>query len=84
MIRWETTTRYYLASVQPDLFGEWELFRAWGAKGSGLGNQMRQSARDREHARELLCVVARERQARGYRLVSAEPAFGVNLEGAST
>jgi|GEM_PF-4171089 len=32
-LRWETSTRYYLAWIQQDLFGDWLRLRAWGGKG---------------------------------------------------
>jgi len=65
-MRLETKTRYYLCLVQKDLFGRWELFRAWGAKGSGLGNSLRQPAQSEAHAGELLQAVLKQRLARGY------------------
>jgi predicted DNA-binding WGR domain protein len=39
-IRWENpaTRRYYVASVQQDLFGEWELYCCWGGIGTRRGN----------------------------------------------
>ena len=70
MIRLETASRYYLCCAQMDLFGGWEVWRAWGARGSGLGNSMRMPARDVLHARELLNGVLNERAARGYVIVA--------------
>jgi len=69
MIRLETPTRYYLCGVQQDLFGRWELWRGWGAKGSALGNCLRQPASDEAHAQALLAELLKTRQARGYQLV---------------
>lgn len=28
--RWEKSHRYYLAEVRQDIFGAWQLVRAWG------------------------------------------------------
>jgi len=69
MIRLHTSTRYYLCCVQQDLFGTWEVWRAWGGRGVGLGNSMRDLAVDEVAARELLEDVLRTREARGYRRV---------------
>jgi hypothetical protein len=54
------------------LFGDWEVWRAWGAKRSALGNSMRHPARDAAHAEDLLDVVLREREARGYSIVAGD------------
>jgi predicted DNA-binding WGR domain protein len=70
MIRLETKSRYYLCAVQQDLFGSWEVFRAWGGKGSRLGNSLRRPAHDEAHARELLARVVKERVANGYVVVA--------------
>lgn len=35
--RWETETRYYLLALQQNLFGQWEVVRAWGGRGTKLG-----------------------------------------------
>ena len=39
-IRWECDlkNRYYEARLDVDLFGDWVLTRAWGRRGSALGN----------------------------------------------
>jgi predicted DNA-binding WGR domain protein len=71
MKRFETATRYYLCTAQQDLFGHWEVFRAWGAKGSALGNSLREPADDEAHAQQLLARVLQERAARGYVAVPA-------------
>jgi hypothetical protein len=39
LVRFETETRYYVALLQVDLFGEWVVSRAWGGKASRLGQQ---------------------------------------------
>jgi hypothetical protein len=65
--RWETSTRYYLALVQQDLFGSWELLRMWGGKGSSRGGALCEPAADELHALSLLDDTARRRERRGYR-----------------
>ena len=35
--RWEKDSRYYEILVQQDLWGQWLLTRAWGRRGSALG-----------------------------------------------
>lgn len=37
-LRWETAQRYYAAYLHRDLWGEVVLTRAWGGRGSRLGN----------------------------------------------
>jgi hypothetical protein len=44
MIRLERPTRYHLCAAQQDLFCDWDVWRAWGAKGRGLGNCRRDPA----------------------------------------
>lgn len=73
MIRLETAKRYYLCEVQQDLFGSWEVFRAWGGKGSARGNSMRQLAGDEAHAKKLLQDVLHARDLHGYRVVCLAP-----------
>ena len=66
MLRYETDSRYYLCTAQRDLFGQWEVWRAWGAKGSRLGNSMRQAAPDEATARRMLDAVVATRLAHAY------------------
>jgi predicted DNA-binding WGR domain protein len=68
VIRLETPTRYYLLAVQRDLFGRWEVWRAWGAKGSALGNHMRQPADSADEAHLVARQVLALRIRRGYKL----------------
>lgn len=84
MHRWETGTRYYLAVAQQDLFGEWELYRAWGARGSGHGGCMREAADSQEDAIERLQAVSRQRAKRGYVRAAAEATLTGTGHRAST
>ena len=65
--RWVTDSRYYRAIVQQDLFGCWELLKAWGGLGSRLGRHQVCPATSREQAFELLEAEERRRVSRGYR-----------------
>ena len=38
-LRFETDTRYYMMRLEPDLFGDWTLLKAWGGKTNRLGQQ---------------------------------------------
>lgn len=75
--RWETATRYYLALVQQDLFGEWELVRMWGGKGSRHGGGLCEPAADQGQALQLLDDTARRRERRGYRPVPLTACGGI-------
>ena len=37
---WVTDTRFYLLCVQTNLFGGWELLKAWGGRGNRRGGHM--------------------------------------------
>ena len=75
--RWETATRYYLALVQENLFGDWELVRMWGGKGSRHGGGMCEPAANQMQALQLLDDTARRRERRGYRPVPSTACRGV-------
>jgi hypothetical protein len=60
------TTRYYLGLVQQDLFGNWELLKIWGAKGSARGGHQCMPVADRPSGLAALDALARRRAARGY------------------
>lgn len=66
--RWEhqSNGRYYEARIMRNLFGDWELQRVWGQKGSRLGQ-----IRYEQHTSLQACLSAMEsthkrRLARGY------------------
>ena len=52
--RWVTASRYYRAVVQTNLFGQWEIVRAWGGRNSRLGRISIQPVDDRDEAMRLL------------------------------
>ena len=68
--RWERQNRYYLASLQQNLFGEWELVQAWGSKISCHGNTRIVAAENRAEAEKLFQSTAKRRTSRGYEVVS--------------
>ena len=63
---WQTGTRYYMAEVTQDLFGQWQLHRTWGSRTSARGGEQRLSVTSHEEAVQLLQVTAKRRAARGY------------------
>ena len=63
---WQTETRYYMAEVTQDLFGQWQLHRTWGSRTSARGGEQRLSVASHEEAVQLLQVTAKRRAARGY------------------
>lgn len=69
VLRWENRIRgrYYLVTARRNLWGEWEVWRAWGAIGSRLGGQLSEPAADEAAARAGVARVAALRQRRGYR-----------------
>ena len=38
---WQTDSRYYMAEVTQDLFGQWQLHRTWGSRTSARGGEQR-------------------------------------------
>ena len=66
--RWEYAKkgRYYLACVQRNLFGDLEVWRAWGGIGSRRGGQQFDPVSDVDSARVRLAAIDRRRRARGY------------------
>jgi predicted DNA-binding WGR domain protein len=64
--RWQTATRYYSAWVQCDLLGQWQLVRAWGGRGSRLGNAIVVPANDQAQALQMMADQAKRRMRRHY------------------
>jgi predicted DNA-binding WGR domain protein len=71
VLRWENRSRgrYYLVTARRNLWGDWEVWRAWGAIGSRLGGQLSEPAADEAAARAGVARVTARRQLRGYRLL---------------
>lgn len=67
--RWQTDSRYYIAEVTQDLFGQWQLHRTWGSRTSARGNEQRLLADSYEEALHLMQVTLKRRKQRGYRMI---------------
>lgn len=65
--RWETPVRYYTLVVQRNLFGQWELVRAWGGRGTRLGAVRVDPAASFDEASSLMDAESMRRERRGYR-----------------
>jgi predicted DNA-binding WGR domain protein len=63
---WEKGTRFYAATLQQDLFGEWQVQRQWGAKGRRGKRVVTDYAPTYEDALALLDATAKRRRQRGY------------------
>lgn len=57
--------RYYALSIQPTLFGEISLIRAWGRIGT-LGQEMSHHFASEADAIAILLQIARRKRAKGY------------------
>lgn len=57
--------RYYLMTIQPNLFGEWSLVREWGRIGKG-GQVKQASFSSAEEARQAFTRLVKAKQRRGY------------------
>ncbi len=67
-LRWENHSRrrYYEAVVQQNLFGGWEVWRAWGGIGSARGGQLVVPSASAQAGLAELDALARRRHRRGY------------------
>lgn len=70
--RWvrRSAARYYEATLQVNLFGEWEVLNVWGGIGSRQGGHRCLPVAQREAGLELLEAVGRRREKRGYERAS--------------
>ena len=68
-IRWECEdkNRYYEVHANMDLFGEWVLTKAWGRRGSALGNCSQHVCQSYGEAIDRLEEIAVRRNIRKYR-----------------
>jgi predicted DNA-binding WGR domain protein len=67
---WLTDTRYYILRVQCDLFGGWELLKAWGGRGNRRGRHQMIPAAHEAQAIDMFERECRRRLRRGYRRVT--------------
>ena len=72
-MRWEKheNQRYYEVLVDHDLFG-CVVTRIWGSKGTSLGRIVHRPCCDFEEGKSQMMVINKQRQQRGYVLVTQE------------
>ncbi len=58
--------RYYNLRVDPDLFGQWSLFRQWGRLDTQGGALRIESFESEEEAMSRLVKITTQKQKRGY------------------
>lgn len=68
--KWETGSRYYVATVMQNLFGQWEVDRNWGSKKSKRGGGMVTITGSLDEAVSMLADIDKRRQSRKYIKVS--------------
>jgi predicted DNA-binding WGR domain protein len=64
--------RYYMVHLRQDLWGRWELHRAWGGIRTRRGGEQVTPLGAREEGLPLVRQVHRRRLSRGYQLISGE------------
>ena len=67
---WETDSRFYVATIIQNLFGQWEVDRSWGSKQSKRGGGMITLADSFDEALAMLADIDKRRQSRNYTKVS--------------
>ena len=68
--KWETDSRFYVATVMQNLFGQWEVGRNWGSKQSKRGGGMITLADSFDEALAMLADIDKRRQSRNYTKVN--------------
>ncbi len=68
---WEKGTRYYVAYLHPDLWGEWMLTVGWGRRGTRLGQVRDRPCASYTEGLAMLAAVGKRRRQRGYRVLAA-------------
>lgn len=66
--KWKSDNRYYIAKIQPDLFGEWSLFKEWGSLRNRAGRVVFHTYGQYGEALTEVEIINNKRQKRGYRL----------------
>ncbi len=62
--------RYYLASLQQNLFGDWEVECIWGGKTKIAGVASSNPVKGLNEGKDLMGQVTKRRIRRGYRMLS--------------
>lgn len=70
MLRWQTDTRYYCATMYTDLLGDTVVSVCHGGRHNNLGAMHVRLVRDAAEGRAVLHAIAKRRAARRYRLIS--------------
>jgi len=60
--------RYYVASVQKNLFNQWEVFRCWGGINKATGSKIVMPCESYEDALNILTTIEKQRQQKKYQL----------------
>lgn len=58
--------RYYSVMIMQDMFGGWQLIRAWGDLDSKRGNTKFEYHEDEDAALDALNDIQKRRESRGY------------------
>lgn len=69
-LQWQTDSRYYIAEITQDLWGDWRVTRRWGGRSSKRGNSMTVPAASYADALEQMERIGKRRQQRGYQPVT--------------
>lgn len=84
ILRWQTDSRYYLAAVQHDLFGQLEVVHCWGGRHNRLGGMRSFPVADEIEADQHLIALHKLRVRRGYMACQQMLAGCVNTDGLAT
>lgn len=66
--RWERDSRYYEATLQQDLWGEWIVTLEWGSIGKRNGRRITRPCPSRDEGLMRLASIGQRRRKRGYAL----------------
>ncbi|MBK4733201.1 WGR domain-containing protein [Noviherbaspirillum pedocola] len=66
-----STTRFYTAALDRDLFGQWSVTRSWGSTRNGQGGGRVSVVTSFEAGMAMLGVIRKRRERCGYRLQGA-------------
>ncbi len=65
--RWETDSRWYVAELVQDLWGNWRVRQSWGSRFSDQGNGRSLEVSSYAEGLELMERTGKRRMQRGYR-----------------
>ena len=64
--RFESPTRWYVAELMQDLWGQWVIRKSWGGRHNAMGNSQTEPVESYEAGLERMARLAKERARRGY------------------